>query len=69
MRTFKHLNATAAAIAVVTVIAFATTSAVAAVGNGGPGARGGDANQAYPTQDTCMQSPASTSYTPCWNNG
>ena len=67
--SLNHFTATAATIAVVTFIAFGTTSAVAAVGNGGQGVRGGDGTQAYPTQDDCMQSPASTSYTPCRNNG
>ena len=67
--SLKQFTAAAAAVALVTFIALGTTSAVAAVGNGGPGVRGGDATQAYPTQDACMQSPASTSYTPCWNNG
>ncbi|MGN6569991.1 MAG: hypothetical protein ACTHLO_01075 [Pseudolabrys sp.] len=67
MRNSKQFTVTAAAIAVVTFIALGTTAAVAAPGNVGPGR--GDATQTIPTQDNCMQSPASTSYTPCWNNG
>jgi hypothetical protein len=67
--SLKQFTATAAAIAVLTFVALGTTSAVAAVGNGGQGARGDDGTQASPTQDNCMRSPASTSYTPCWNNG
>ncbi|HXD44441.1 MAG TPA: hypothetical protein VN655_04830 [Pseudolabrys sp.] len=67
-KSIKHLTITAATVAAVTFIALGTTSAVAAVGNG-QGARGGDATQAYPAQDNCMQSPASTSYTPCWTGG
>ncbi len=67
-KSFKQITASAVAIAILT-FAVGTTSTFAAVGNGGPGARGGDATEAYPAQDSCMQSPASTSYTPCWTNG
>jgi hypothetical protein len=66
-KSLKQITTTAAAVAVVTFTAFGATSAFAAVG--GQNSRGGDATQAYPAQDNCVQSPASTSYTPCWNNG
>ena len=63
-KSIKHITTAAAAIAVATFIALGTTSAIA-----GPGAQDGGATQVYPAQDNCMQSPASTRYTPCWNNG
>lgn len=68
MKSIKQLTITAAAVAAVTFIALGATSAVAAVGNG-QGARGGDATQAYPAEDNCMQSPAAASYAPCWSTG
>ena len=68
-KSIKQITITAAAVAAATFLAFGATSAIAAVGNGGPGTRGGDATQAYPGQDSCMQSPASTAYAPCPSGG
>jgi len=65
MRNAKQTTLKAAAVAVVTFIALGTTSALAATGKAGAGQWSGNATQAYPAQDACMQSPASTTYTPC----
>jgi uncharacterized membrane protein len=66
-KSSKQITAGAAAIALFALAALTATPAAAAPGYG---ARGdGDATQAVPGQENCVQSPGSTSYTPCWNNG